>query len=158
MMLAILAAQVGLAAQAIRSAFPGRLRMRRVSPHAVQPDFTSVYRDGVGLGRLSGDMPPVDATALFDRLTTFEQDLAGGQYASAAETAQRFQWEVLLARIQGALSPDIALLLIDEAQLLCEALWTYEPYEPYEADDTAEGSASRQQMSAHAHVSIVARA
>lgn len=139
---AILVAQISRLALTLRWFFMERPPMWRNPMDAAQSDLNRLYRDtnrSIRYGRLRRKALPDDTGALLEYLTVIDRDLLTcEQYTLTAEAVQRFQWEVVKARAQGTISRSIALLLIDESQLLCEDLWACERAVTAERPTTSE--------------------
>lgn len=128
LMLGSVVVQLGILFLILNRLITGHWWARPRSARAISVGFRRLRADTSRLLRRqagSGDTRATGANSerdLLARLDVAQQNLERADVAEATEALQWFQWEVFKARVQGALSRQASVRLIEEAQKLCEEL------------------------------------
>jgi len=121
----IVVVQLGVALFILNRLGKGHWWARPGSTRAVNQGFHRLRVETLRLLRQQTGPGVTDANSerdLVARLDVARQTLERADMAAASEALQWFQWEVFRARVQGALSRQASVRLIEDAQALCEEL------------------------------------
>ncbi len=125
-MVSVVAIQLGIVFLILNRLITGHWWTRSGSARAVNTGFHRLRLDTVRLlrqqQRIAGDTKDSSERDLLIRLWNVQQNLESEDRETAAEALQWFQWEVFRARVQGALSRQASIRLIEDAQALSEEI------------------------------------